>query len=208
MAEERTRITGRYCGHELKGRDLLVHARSLLAERNNQLLKIQRRTRSELAKRLLGRRRLARSRGYENGLRAARIEIQRELLCAHNSYAEALRLAQGECLELALTVAERVIGSAIKSRPETLLRRIRQALKSLVDSRPVKIFVHQESMAVVENAFREEFCNLRLEVMAGDDVKPGDARVETIAGTVELSCQTHLELIRAHLQRRQEAQRV
>jgi flagellar biosynthesis/type III secretory pathway protein FliH len=149
----------------------------------------------------------ARQEGHEEG--------QRQALDAAGPALEALaaavtavrdeRLALAERLEmqavdLALLLAEKVVGGAVAVDPELVVEAVRGALRGLVERERVTVLVHPDDLDLVRDAMGAMRASLggieHCEVQAERRVARGGAIVRTPEGDIDARVQTKLERAR------------
>jgi flagellar assembly protein FliH len=147
----------------------------------------------------------------EEGLRAGREEALAALAPAVEALAvavEAVRADQvaraarleAHAVDLALFLAERVLGGALAVQPELVVEAVRGALRGIVERERVTVLVHPEDLDVVREAMDElrvtlggiEYC----EVQAERRVTRGGAVVRTPDGDVDARVDTKLQRAR------------
>jgi flagellar biosynthesis/type III secretory pathway protein FliH len=147
----------------------------------------------------------------EEGLRAGREEALAALAPAVEALgvavdavradqeARAARL-EGHAVDLALFLAEKVLGGALAVQPERVVEAVRGALRGIVERERVTVLVHPEDL----DAVREAMDGLRVtlggieycEVQAERRVTRGGAVVRTPDGDVDARVETKLQRAR------------
>lgn len=85
-----------------------------------------------------------------------------------------------EVLALAVTVAQQVVGTSLRVKPELLLATIREALLSLPSlSGHYRVVVHPESAQVVRDWFAQEHGHLSWKLVEDEQMEPGGFRFES-----------------------------
>ena len=141
--------------------------------------------------------------GFREGMAAGRREAYAEadqlaVTIREAARDAAVRLAEaraaraGEVAELALAIAEQVIGHEPHDGGLVLVERLRAALEDL-DDEPLRILVHPEDVAPVERGIVGAR-NVRVEADA--TLAPGEARVEGPWSRAELTFAGAMEIIR------------
>ena len=153
----------------------------------------------------------ARARGRDEGYRAGLEEAQRKLEPAEASLAqtgrdlarlrdEAIPALERDAAELALRVAEKVVGGALAVQPERVTDVVRGALRAMVDRERVIVQVHPDDLDLVRESAAELAGALggieRLEVQAERRVAPGGAVVRTALGALDATIETKIERAR------------
>jgi flagellar assembly protein FliH len=85
-----------------------------------------------------------------------------------------------EVLALAITVAQQVVGTTLRVKPELLLATIREALLSLPSlSGHYRVMVHPESAQVVRDWLAQEHGHLSWKLVEDEQMEPGGFRFES-----------------------------
>jgi flagellar assembly protein FliH len=149
----------------------------------------------------------ARLEGHEEGQRQA-LDAAGPALEALAAAATAVRderLALAERLEvqavdLALLLAEKVIGGAVAVDPELVVEAVRGALRGLVERERVTVLVHPDDLDVVRGAMAPMRASLggieHCEVQSERRVSRGGAVVRTPEGDIDARVETKLERAR------------
>jgi flagellar assembly protein FliH len=147
----------------------------------------------------------------EEGLRAGREEALAALAPAVEALGaavEALRADQlaraarleAHAVDLALFLAERVIGGALAVEPGRVVEAVRGALRGIVERERVTVLVHPEDLEVVRDAMDGLRATLggieHCEVQAERRVTRGGAVVRTPDGDVDARVETKLQRAR------------
>ena len=149
----------------------------------------------------------ARSDGFEQGLAAGRQagagEAARAAQALLDAAAQVQALGQQRALaveqdavELALSLAAKVLGGALQARPELVVEVVQGALRRIVDRRRITVLVSPADLAPVEAAIGAltaqgsgvELCDLQ----ADQRLQRGSAVVRTADGEVDASVATQL----------------
>lgn len=153
----------------------------------------------------------ARAEGHAEGLRAgyaeggAGVSSAASALAAAVDGIESLRIhtveaVEGDAIELALELAEKILGGVLATRPDAVIEVVRGALRRVSDRRNVAVLVNPADLNAVRNALEEltsrgsgiEVCDLQAEERVG----VGGAIVRTAEGEVDASVHTQLERAR------------
>lgn len=136
----------------------------------------------------------ARAEGFEEGLAAGRAEVV-PALAALGAAARALEeereaaAARTElaAVELALQIAEKVLGSALEVRPELVVEVVRGALRRLAEPQESTLLVNPEDVETVREAVEELAAEhgAPLTVRAERRVDRGGCVVRTQAGEID-----------------------
>jgi flagellar assembly protein FliH len=160
----------------------------------------------------------------EEGLREGREEALAALtpaLEALTQAAEAVRADQfaradrleSHAVDLALFLAEKILGGAIAVQPELVVESVRGALRGIVERERVTVLVHPDDLETVRNAMDDVRASLggieHCEVQAERRVSRGGAVVRTPDGDVDARVETKLtrarEVVEAALSSRSAA---
>jgi flagellar assembly protein FliH len=116
-----------------------------------------------------------------------------------DQYARAERL-EAHAVDLALFLAEKVIGGALAVQPERVVEAVRGALRAIVERERVTILVHPEDLELVRGAMDDMRTTLggieHCEVQAERRVSRGGAVVRTPDGDVDARVETKLKRAR------------
>jgi flagellar biosynthesis/type III secretory pathway protein FliH len=149
----------------------------------------------------------ARDAGHAEGLAAGRAEALAALAPAAAALEEALASAragaaastehlEAQAVELALSLAEKIVAGAVAAEPERVLDVVRGALRSLVDRERVTVLVNPDDLDLVREAMADMRASLggieHCDVQAERRVSPGGALVRTPEGDVDARLETKL----------------
>lgn len=153
----------------------------------------------------------ARAEGYEEGRSAGHAEGAAEISNAASALVEAMEgieslrshtieAVESDAIELALELAEKILGGMLGARPDAAVEVVRGALRRVGDRRSVALLVNPADLHTVKEALEEltsrgsgiEACDLQ----ADERVKAGGAIVRTVEGEVDASVRTQLERAR------------
>jgi flagellar assembly protein FliH len=152
-----------------------------------------------------------RAQAREEGLREGREEALAALTPALESLAQAAEAVQADqharaerlerhAVDLALFLAEKVIGGAIAVQPEQVIEAVRGALRGIVERERVTVLVHPEDLELVRDAMDGIRATLggieHCEVQAERRVSRGGAVVRTPDGDVDARVETKLQRAR------------
>ncbi len=147
----------------------------------------------------------------EEGLREGREEALAALVPALEALTQATDAFRAEqfaradrleahAVDLALFLAEKVIGSAIAVEPELVVEAVRGALRGIVDRERVTVLVHPEDLSLVSEAMDGLRATLggieHCEVQAERRVSRGGAVVRRPDGDVDARVETKLQRAR------------
>jgi flagellar assembly protein FliH len=143
--------------------------------------------------------------GYDEGLRLATQEQQQTaaqlgalLQGIVTDTEQFVRGLEGDIIELALAVAEKVIAREVQTDREIVVNVVRAALAEVHDATELRIRVHPEDYALVEPRWQEMLPRSvaqHSELLADDLVEQGGCAVETRIGYVDGQLKTRLNQI-------------
>jgi flagellar assembly protein FliH len=147
----------------------------------------------------------------EEGMREGRDEVLAALmpaLEALNQAAEGVQAAQlaradrleAHAVDLAMFLAEKVLGGALAVQPERVVESVRGALRGIVERERVTVLVHPDDLELVRDAIDGVRASLggieHCEVQAERRVSRGGAVVRTPDGDVDARVETKLQRAR------------
>ncbi len=173
----------------------LIRSKEIIAAARAEAEKI----RQEALSTLHEERELARKRGLDEG----RIEAAANLLNLSALRTSVIASAERELLEIAVSVAEEVVGETLKLQPESIYARLRRAMNYALNARRVTLSVNPADADYVRPRLEELLsghgAQLSLALREDPTMSKGDARLETEISVVEASVAAHFAAIRAHL---------
>jgi flagellar assembly protein FliH len=148
-----------------------------------------------------------REEGYAAGLaearealvpaRAALEAAARGIVDAHQEFIE---LAEGRAVELALALAEKVIGVTLEVRPELVVELATGALRRAAERDHVVLLVNPDDLQVVRDAAGDLSATLggirRFEIVPERRIVRGGCLVQTAEGEIDATVETQLERAR------------
>jgi flagellar biosynthesis/type III secretory pathway protein FliH len=152
-----------------------------------------------------------RAQAREQGLTEGRDEALAALTPAVEALSQALEAVQADqhvraerlerhAVDLALFLAEKVIGGAVAVDPELVVEAVRGALRGIVERERITVLVHPEDLDLVRNAMDGMRTTLggieHCEVQAERRVSRGGAVVRTPDGDVDARVETKLRRAR------------
>lgn len=145
--------------------------------------------------------------GRREGLAAARAELEPAAAALAEAGAGAAALSaelavrlEGEAVELAVRLAEKIAACALDVRPERIVEVVRGALRPLVERERVVVQIHPDDLALVREAAGDLVDSLggiqHFDVQGERRVTRGGAVVRTPEGEVDARLETKLERAR------------
>ena len=102
-------------------------------------------------------------------------------------------------LQLAIRVAEKIVGEQLRLHPDTIVTIVREALKSVGQERLLTLQVHPDHREVVqENLDRLQSlvgASRQIHLVANSDVAPGGCVVESELGVIDAKLETQLKCL-------------
>lgn len=194
---EKRKVKAKYCGNAVLGRDLVSLTREIISLKEKRLQQREKELRRKLALQIWNlRRRAVRSAEKFSAIKNQRLQATVRLE-AERVYQQTCCQAKQDCVTLSLQIAREVIASEIKSNVKSLSARINSALERLLDTRKVQILVNSQEFERVKPDFDQTRSGVTISKC--DDVIPGNARIVTENGEIELSWLAHFDLIQEHL---------
>lgn len=155
-------------------------------------------------RRLLALRERARREGYEAGYREGMAAAERRLRAALGAVRRLLlRVLEERCredradlealLELAASIAHRIVGEALVENPERLAGMVRRAAEALGPGEEIEVRVHPRDLAAVAAAGGGPGLRLRLRVVEDPALEPGDAVLRGRRGLIDLRVRAQVE---------------
>jgi flagellar biosynthesis/type III secretory pathway protein FliH len=147
----------------------------------------------------------------EEGLREGREEALAALTPALEALTQAAEAVQADqfvraerleahAVDLALFLAEKVLGGALAVEPDRVVESVRGALRGIVERERVTVLVHPDDLEMVRNAMDDVRASLggieHCEVQAERRVSRGGAVVRTPDGDVDSRIETKLQRAR------------
>jgi flagellar assembly protein FliH len=144
--------------------------------------------------------------GQKNGYKAGLDQLTQILLEAKNTFEQALRErerlgkeAEPDLAQLAVKIAQRIIGSEISLNPNVVVNMIKANLERVKDRENVILKVHQEDVDTVKKnkeIFLKFIPEVRsVEIQTDPRIDRGGCIIETNLGTVDARIATQLEAI-------------
>lgn len=132
------------------------------------------------------------------GTKKALAETITLLQKAESIYSEALQSAKLDCANLAISIAEQVIGDSINIHTNGLARNIATAISQLSDRRDLKVSVNPSQYKDIETELKK--LNLDyIELSANTNIPIGDSIIESISGILELNWRDRLEELKIRI---------
>jgi len=108
-------------------------------------------------------------------------------------YQRVAREAEDDCVNLAITLARKVIGEAVTESRSNLKERVRNVISKLSASRSIKIIANPDEVPHLYNLSAEQSFNFSLEIESDSRIEKGNARIISPSGAVEICWRSQLE---------------
>lgn len=109
-----------------------------------------------------------------------------------------------QIVELALTIAEKVIGKAVEDEPQITAAILERAKQEVVDAKQMRVWLHPLDFKILAE-LRPDLIKMgdesgrSIEVLASEEISRGGCRLETESGLVDATVPTQLDEIRRQL---------
>lgn len=144
--------------------------------------------------------------GYQEGLAKAKQEIEGNLANSIKILAQAeeervrrIASSEAELLKLVTGIAEKIIGSELKSAPEQLISIVKEALSRVATASSITVKINPDSLRLLQEnlpSLQEVFSEPKAITIQGDQtILPGDCFIETEHGKVDARIKSQLERI-------------
>ncbi len=144
-------------------------------------------------------------RAFDEGYEEGKKQFTAKLLEIEKIKRETLKEQQEKLVEIALTVAEEVIGDSIQEKPESILKRVTRALTQVSQASQISLVVSPDDLEFLRARISELSAVLQvpIEILLREEVGMvrGNARIETDVSIIESSVTSHLRAIKNHLLR-------
>lgn len=135
---------------------------------------------------------------WEKTLNDARRMIQ----MAEDDYQKYLESAEKDILELALAVAEKIIGQALEEKPDRWISLVQTAIKEVQGQSPIKIIVPPdwyEQTVQAKDLLQTVTQAARLAIFPDEKLAKDACLIETPIGRIEASIDSQLKVIKQKL---------
>lgn len=133
----------------------------------------------------------------------AQAEAKEIILAARGQAHEMLQLAETQIVDIALTIARKVLKREIDENPMTILPIVKEALSKVVDQDNIVLRVNPDDTELLEHAKRDLQHMIggdkKLAIVADHTVSPGGCLIDTESGTVDASIDTQFAIIKQAL---------
>lgn len=142
----------------------------------------------------------ARREGIELGRQEGLREMSEILARTHLQRGEMLKAAQPQILELALKVAEKIVGRDLERDPELLIDMCASAIENVRNARQMVVRVHPKAASVLREKKAELLQSIGrsvdLAIKEDGDVEPLGCVIQTEFGTIDAQLTTQLQMLR------------
>lgn len=187
----------RYVGRNRHVKDLLIMLGETRRQDRQRMETEILRERVRIAQKI----RETRTRAKRLGTRAARLQAEQalvsELSSLHKSFRSFLRKSKDEYLNLALRVAEEVLGANVSALTSTVTNRIERELKRRQSLSLLCIEVHPDTLEEVKRELAA--CGKGHTVQPNTALAHGEARLVTAYGHIHIGWKQHLDYLRSQL---------
>jgi flagellar biosynthesis/type III secretory pathway protein FliH len=110
-------------------------------------------------------------------------------------YTKVAKQAESDCVDLAISIAKKIVGELVSEGKSNLKNRILAVLPRVALSRQVKIIVNPAEISELYDLFGSRSSQTNIMLESCSEITLGNARIESISGTIEISWQSQLEAI-------------
>lgn len=171
-------------------------AHGIVATAKKQAEEILARAQAEREQSLQEGHRVGVEQGRQDGLR----EMSEAIARAHMQRGEILKSAEPQILELALKVAEKILGRDLEREPAVLLDLCATAVESVRNAKQMVLRVHPKASSLLRQRAPELLQligrTVDLAIKDDPDVEPHGCVIQTEFGTVDAQLRTQLEMLR------------
>ncbi len=142
------------------------------------------------------------ARGREEGLASVREErerLARALAAVHALERDVLSRLEGEIVDLAITIAERIVRARIEAGDEVALRAAREVIAACGEGGGIRVRLHPEDLETVRGHAPALAAPGLVELVADPSLERGDVLVETELETLDARVRTALAAFREEL---------
>lgn len=177
----------------------LVHGQAVYAEARKQAALLLRKAKSRARQynKILWAR--IKEKGFEDGYRAGLNAAQKHNLSLQVRFDEALKTAKDDCFHLVCSLAKEILEKELAMNPSILSKKISKLFENLPYANSLEIFVSQEDLKSVHDDLKLRFSHKNFTLHASEEIPPGNARVQSIAGSIEMDWKSHFQLLQETL---------
>jgi flagellar assembly protein FliH len=151
----------------------------------------------------------------EQGAAQGREQAKQELLPALVAFADAAQAlivfeeqlisrSTPHLVELALEIAEKIVGRAIRQEPEIVAAILARAKHEVADAKQIRIWLHPADFKLLSEMRPDlvrmgEEAGRKIDVAAAEEISRGGCRLETEIGLIDATVPTQLDEIRRQL---------
>ncbi len=110
-------------------------------------------------------------------------------------YAKVTKQAENDCVDLAISIAKKIVGEFVSEGKTNLKNRILAVLPRVALSRQIKIIVNPGEISELYELCSSKSSQTNILLESSSEIALGNARIESISGTIEISWQAQLEAI-------------
>lgn len=148
--------------------------------------------------------------GYQEGLAKAKQETEGHLTNSIKILAEAeeervrrIASSEAELLKLVTGIAEKIIGSELKSNPEQLISIVKEALAKVSTANSITVKLNPDALQLLQEnlpSLQEVFSEPKaIEIQGDQTILSGDCFIETEHGKVDARVKSQLERIMSEI---------
>lgn len=166
-------------------------ANKLIQYAQNYAIKLLQETRAKTAKQILNARRRCKRISYKIGSERASLELANLIKTQMCSVDEYMKNLKEDCFNTSLNLIKNILQTEMKKSSTSLYQRLNKVLNSISDKHNLKIFVNPLDYPklikldpLLENS-----------LFKSEEIKIGNATINTPIGSTEINWQEHLQLL-------------
>lgn len=110
-------------------------------------------------------------------------------------YAKVTKQAETDCVDLAISIAKKIVGDLVSEGKTNLKNRILAVLPRVALSRQIKVIVNPGEISELYDLCSSKSNQTNIMLESSSEITLGNARIESISGTIEISWKAQLEAI-------------
>lgn len=134
--------------------------------------------------------------GYEEGFQKGLKAAQADALKSHAALVSSIKDARDDCISLLFELAGEIFGAGAALQHELVTAKIQSLLDGMLKHRPLVIQVSPLQADSVRREIESHLKEPNIRVEAHERITPGNARIITETGNIELDWESHLNLLK------------
>lgn len=195
------RVHAKYTGSTLNPASAAIQSRKIYEHTRKLAAEIIHNARKRASTRLQRCRIRARAEGFNEGFHDGLRRAQTQHLESHEHLRETIINARRECLKIAGELAREIIRREVEVDHGILAARLDDLINRLLQAGDLTVIVSPADSSFIRHEISTRFAERRITVEEDADIAPGNARVVSASGSIEMLWEYHLELLERHIQR-------